>query len=48
MTAVHANEGEETAAAEIESTGKASPKVGESLPTNFDYRKDYPSLKRSL
>lgn len=50
-TAVHAEGGKETAAMQelakrVESTGKATPIVGESLSTNFDYRKDYPSLTR--
>lgn len=53
-TALHANGGEEIlpaaqeSAKQVESTGKATPMDGESLSTNFDHKKDYPSLARLL
>ena len=53
-TALHADGGEERlpaaqeSAKQVESTRKATPIAGESLSTNFDYKKDYPSLARLL
>lgn len=53
-TSLDANGGEERlpaaqeSAKQVESTGEATPIVGESLSTNFDYKKDYPSLARLL